>query len=129
MKKLLTIILFLSVISCYGQARIGYTLEEIKREFPDKEVVYYEMTDGNYATIEFYTCIFTYHLNEHNRCYSCNLRPNNTKILHEYIEMFNSKYEIVGLNSWITLDRPKVKIVLCHDENWSYYYFNFKDNK
>ena len=116
----------MSVASCYGQARIGFTKQEISSEFKDKTVIPYNLYDENYITIEFYFGIFTYYFDCNNVSYSCNFRPNNTKILHQFITKYDLEYEILGLNEWRTLDEEKINIELVHNDDYSYYYFNFK---
>lgn len=121
MKRLLITSLFLfTLILSKAQSRIGYSLSEIKTEFPSSKynIEFNELTDTS--------CIYTVkevpvtiiYLFDHSDCTATFIIPQTSTTLKSYIEEYNNKYVKVSQNQWkVNLGNGICRIDLESPEN------------
>jgi hypothetical protein len=100
MKKILFIAFMLLSTVVFGQARLGYTSEEVlKAEHPTEADV--KLTpDGNVMLIFEYSDIVTMHTFVQDICLNSFIFPNSKKELDKLTTFYNNNYEKISTNKW-----------------------------
>ena len=85
-----------------SQARLGYTYDEVRKEFwLDHEYsVGYDANLGKYIDVEFGLSDVRYYFDEDNICYCMASVPKTKADLHYLIELYNNTYVIVDDTHW-----------------------------
>lgn len=104
MKKVVLFITFLlfSFVT-FSQSRLGYTAEQIKAEFWESS---YNLMSSHDSSGNLYTAIKTnnafvfYYFNSDNKCIVTFVVPDNQGALNTFVEMYNSRYVILGPTRW-----------------------------
>ncbi len=101
MKKIIIVSLVFFTIVVKAQSRIGFTLEEIKKEFYANTITVKTGDDGNkYATMLLDYSIFAYYFDSHGICLYCIQIPNDVNSTNAIVESYNKKYVVVDDNNW-----------------------------
>jgi len=120
MKKFLVIVLFALNFSLgFSQARLGYSFDEITKEFAK----YYKISVKNISgisTLIVYTPKYNsyYVLNEKGLCYLTLINPSTEEYIVEFIDKFNLEYISIGKDKWLSKEgkeRIKVELVEMSD--------------
>lgn len=121
MRKLLFILFLVLSIKSIGQSRIGYSYDQIRKEFNGvlfeidltKEIRLYS-TYNEYAKIMFA-------VDTESICIGTLIIPNNKTILDIYINQYNTHYKIVSKTKWIAvIGKGKCDIILINNTNNQY---------
>ena len=117
MRKLLIILFLILSIDSIGQSRIGYSYDQIRKEFSGllfeidltKEIRLYS-TYNEYAKIMFA-------FDNESICIGTIIVPNSKKILDMYVNQYNTHYKIVSKTKWIAIiGKGKCDIILINNK-------------
>ena len=125
MKKLLLLVLLLfSITTIYSQARMGYTLENIKNEFngPEENFEINFTNEGlKFASITTPETYVFYYFNESDICISSIILPRNVKVLNNIVRKYNNEYIIISNTEWkIYYSNGIIRIKLIFDDELEY---------
>ena len=100
MKKFIVILIILFIsITAFSQVRLGYSLNEIRKEFPaTSELIYIKTTPVviiTYPEVE----VFHY-FNENYKCYQTNIVTSSQNIASEIMDLYNKIYIRTSQDTW-----------------------------
>lgn len=130
MKKICFLIIILVPLIVKSQALLGFTIKEIKANFPNNDFEMVKTDDGAviYKT-EFNHGSFFYLFDKKTLTTDmCVLYPNNTTNLNALVELYNKEYVIISESSWKAYLENGVimKVDLFYDKEDKIYYFTYK---
>lgn len=131
MKKMILFISLLVSTVSLSQARLGYTYDQVRREYAnDYGFEYFTGYDeklGKYLEIFLSIGTAFYYFNEENKCYVTSVVPNTKGDLHFYIQKFNDEYVIVDANHWLMYTNGEcIGIELDYTEDGYFFLFYYK---
>ena len=97
------LILLMFSVKTFSQARIGYTPEQIKKEYKDSIYHLETGTDnsGNkYISIKLDGITVYHFLNTSGICAITTVSPDNTASLNAYVELYNKLYVVISPKNW-----------------------------
>jgi len=104
MKKIIIGLLIAIPLLGKGQARLGYSIYEIKKDFPNNKFEYSaNLTNKVYYLewTEFASGIMFYAIDrETNICDECLLYPKNVGTMNALVEKYNNNYVIISSTEW-----------------------------
>lgn len=126
-RNLLTLILIMFYLSySYGQARIGYSAQEIKSEYWESE---YNTTSGYnedgiyYVSLETEKAFVIHFFNTDKISVMSLISPNNQGALNFYVELYNNRYVIVSSTEWKMYSKNGIlNIKLIYPDDGGYYF-------
>jgi hypothetical protein len=127
MKKTLISILFvITWFDVFGQARLGYSIAEIKSEYWESS---YNLKSGfdedgdYYITITTESATVTHYFNSDKLCTSTFIIPDNQGALNYYVEQYNKQYVIVSSTQWKMYSNNGIaNINLIYPEGGGYFF-------
>lgn len=100
MKKLLILVfLFISLFS-FSQARLGYSYQEIKREFVNENVVFTYVDSTPCLIITYLNIEVYYYFNDKFLCYQTCVVTEDFSTAKEIVNTYNKNYDYVSKNTW-----------------------------
>lgn len=125
-KALLTLSLAAVSIIGFGQARLGFSKQEIRTEFiaPRYNLQSGYTDDGTYfISIEVERASVIYLFNSEGYCTATGIIPDNQGALNFFVEMYNDRYVIISPTEWKMYSEDGIlSIKLIYPENGGYYF-------
>lgn len=101
MKQLILITLMALATGVHAQSRIGYSLQEIRKEFSSKPQETGRFDDGSpYLVVTMERASVMYLLNSKNVCIATAILPNDRGSLNWYVERYNREAVILSDRKW-----------------------------
>jgi len=127
MKQFLLIIFFACTsIAAFTQSRIGFSASEIKTEFWERQYNLKESFDTSnryYIAIKTKRANVAYVFDEKQFCTITYIFPLDQGALNFYVELYNSRYVVAGLNQWKMYSNGGVsEILLIYPESGGYFF-------
>lgn len=127
-KTIIVIFLFLISSTVFSQARIGFTKDEIEKEFKNYSPFFDDVSKNHSLVVSFEFGPFGYLLDSSNVCYQCVFKPDSEETLFEFIRKYNKDYVILNEREWKTHDNPPIYIILESYPEFNFNYFRFSLN-
>ena len=128
MKKILLASLFLILsIGTFAQARLGYSEQGIRDEFPDNDfTVSYDENNNKLLDTEFSHAVVRYILSN-DVCYKTLILPKSDEDLNALIRRYNSNYVSISSTEWKQYTRNGiVNIKLVYVDNTPVFIFSIE---
>lgn len=99
MKQIITLLTCLLTFGVFGQARIGFTLSDIKKDFAKYPQSLTTTDDGDYRLkVETPEMVLLYYFKEYS--YATAVIPLSDAMLNAMVELYNKNYVIVSSTEW-----------------------------
>jgi len=98
----LSLVLIFIITYSYGQARLGSTIDDIKKEFTDPSLKLTPWFDKGMAYIDITIprALVVYSFNTEGICAMTVIIPNTVGNLNYYVERYNNSYVILSTTKW-----------------------------
>ena len=128
MKKFIifSLLILYSYINSYSQAKIGFNMSDIRKEFPNKKWEYGKWGDEKLNRMSFTDDDVTviYYLDDNNLSISTAIFPLSQGLLQGMIERYNKRYVIVDDTHWkFYINGGVLKCDLMSTDDGGFYFY------
>ena len=128
MKKLFILFSIIFSITCYSQAHLGHTYNELERFVGNRPIKTGFLKNGYwYAETNYDLGKFVYCFSNDGYIVFCFQIPYNQGCVNAQAEIYNQKYSIISSNSWVAyLDGGGIMYInLVYDDGLEQFVFNY----
>lgn len=100
---LTSVLTFFSILSLFGQARLGSEFEEVKQEFADPKFNLESGVDedGNlYLKVDLDRSGVVHFFNEDKVCFMSIIIPKGQGVLNAMVQMYNDQFVVISSTEW-----------------------------
>jgi hypothetical protein len=114
MKVVFILMFYLLIFRISGQSRLGYSVNDIKKEFSDKS---FALTSGYDSYNHYYLRVFTdiatvfYLFNNASYCDKVLIIPDDNGKLNYFVEEYNKSYVIINNMEWKMYDEGGISSI------------------